>query len=150
DAPLELAAQLTRSPVAHVEEGPRLAEATFARLVPQALRAVEVRHLDQRLAAGLQHAADLVERRQRVLLREVLEHAVREDDVEARIGERQAPRVADDVLRVDPELLGDAPRRLHALERRVDPGWRVAAPRGRSAPAAPVRSDLEEGPPVPR
>src|SRR6188508_2196522 len=146
DPPGELVLQLPRAPVADVEERPGLAEATLACLVPQALRAVEVRHLDQRLASGLEHAPDLVERRQRVVLREVLEDAVRKHDVDALVGKGKMPGVADDVLRVDAELVRDAASGLHALERRVEPRRGVPAANGGDAPASPVRPELEKAP----
>src|SRR5688500_6591765 len=148
DATGELVLQLSRPPVANVEERPRLAKAALARLVPEALRAVEVRHLDQRLTAGLEHAPELLEGRERVALRKVLEDAVREHDVDALVCKGKTPGVAHDVLRVDPELVGDAARGQDAFERRVDAGRRVAAARGGDAPAPPVRPELEKAPAV--
>ena len=85
------------------------------------------------------------DRERDVGLREVLQDAVREDDVERAVRERQLARVGDDVARVvDAELARDPPRGDDRLEGRVDPDRAVAALRRRDRPAAPVAADVEQ------
>src|SRR5829696_7607953 len=146
DRPRELAPELARAPVADVEQRARFAEAALAELVHEAARPPDVRHLDERQPARLQHPTELPEGSDSRRPREVLEHAVREDDVGGPVREGKVPRVADEIFGLDLELLRDTPRRADRVERRVDADDAVAAPRRADAPPAPVAADLEKRP----
>ena len=96
-------------------------------------------------AAGAQHAADLAEVQQLVgRLADVLDHVVRDDDVEARVGERE--RGAVDAAEL--EAVGDDP-----LVAQVD-GDDVAVRPGelcqRGGDVAGAAADVEDLPPAER
>jgi hypothetical protein len=83
-----------------------------------------------------------------IIWRKVLQHAVRENLIEAAVSKRQIAAIGHHVSSVYSELLCDVPSSTNALQRWVNSHRTVSCSSSCYAPSSPIASDFKEEPAI--
>src|ERR1051325_3313781 len=106
--------------------------------------AVEVSHLHQALSLWLQYPPNFIEGEHRIVLRKVLQDAVRKHPIKTLRSKRQIAAVRNHIFVIEAHRGTDATSCHDGAQGRIDADDRIALSCRRDRPATPIASYVEQ------